>query len=147
MQIRQSLKAVLFGYVLCLAAEVAIAIYWIAENPEGFVLALLALPPILAVFVAIRHIQRRTTKITILDGRLRYESGLFSKTTRTMELVKVQDVRVDQTLGQRLFNVGDVSLETAGESSRIVMRSIDRPQQAADKILELAHGAGKGQSA
>jgi hypothetical protein len=29
-------------------------------------------------------------------------------------LAKVQDVRVDQTLGQRLLNIGDLSLESAG---------------------------------
>ena len=40
--------------------------------------------------------------------------------------------------GRRMIGVGDLSFETAGESSRIVMRSIDRPQLAADHILELA---------
>jgi len=52
----------------------------------------------------------------------------------------VQDVRVDQTLGQRMLNVGDLSLETAGEASRIVIRSIDRPQEAAHHILDLSRG-------
>jgi uncharacterized membrane protein YdbT with pleckstrin-like domain len=100
---------------------------------------------VVALFIAIRHIQRRVTKITILSDRLRYESGMFSKTTRTVELGKVQDVRVDQTLSQRLLNMGNISLETAGGSSRLVMNSIDRPQEAADHILELAHRAGKQQ--
>jgi uncharacterized membrane protein YdbT with pleckstrin-like domain len=55
-----------------------------------------------------------------------------------MELAKVQDVTVNQTLGQRLLGTGDLSLETAGETSRIVIQSIDRPQEAADHILELS---------
>jgi membrane protein YdbS with pleckstrin-like domain len=55
-----------------------------------------------------------------------------------MELAKVQDVRFDQTVGQRMFNTGDLSLETAGESSRIVMPSIDRPREVAEHILELS---------
>jgi len=95
-------------------------------------------PGILLLFVMIRHIQRRLVSLTVLGDRLRYESGLFSKTTRTIELVKVQDVRVDQTLGQRMVNIGDLSLETAGGSSRIEIDSVDRPQEAADHILELA---------
>ena len=77
-------------------------------------------------------------KLEIFGDRLRYESGFLAKTTRTMELAKVQDVRVDQTLGQRMIRVGDLSFETAGGSSRIVIRSIDNPQMAADHILELA---------
>lgn len=144
MQLRQSLKVVLLGYVVCLTAEVALLVWWLAAKPE-YLIYTLVIPPILTLFVAIRHIQRRVTKITILGDRLRYESGLFSKTTRTVELAKVQDVRVDQTLGQRMLGVGNISLETAGGSSRMTMLSIDRPQQAADHILELARNAGKQQ--
>ena len=55
-----------------------------------------------------------------------------------MELAKVQDVRFDQSFGQRIINTGDLSLETAGESSRIVMRSIDNPKVVAEHILELS---------
>jgi membrane protein YdbS with pleckstrin-like domain len=90
------------------------------------------------MFVAIRHIRRRMTLITITTDRLRYEAGLFSKTTHVVELVKVQDVRIDQTFVQRVFNIGDISIETAGGSSRIDMTSIDGPQDAAEHILKLA---------
>ncbi len=55
-----------------------------------------------------------------------------------MELSKVQDVRFDQTLGQRIIGTGDLSVETAGETSRIVMASIDRPREVAEHILELS---------
>jgi hypothetical protein len=54
-----------------------------------------------------------------------------------MELRKVQDVRVDQTVTQRMLNTGDITVETAGESSRITMHSIDDPHHAAEHILEL----------
>jgi len=100
--------------------------------------ALLAVPALAAVFTMTRHIQRRLITLTIQNDRLRYEAGFLSKTTRTMELGQIQDVRVDQTFGQRLLNIGDLSLETAGETSRIVIESIDRPQEAADHILELS---------
>jgi putative membrane protein len=145
MQLRQSLKVVLLGYVLCLVAEVALAVWWIASSPPPVAFAL-AVPPVLALLTAVRHVQRRVTRITIFGDRLRYESGMFSKTTRTVELAKVQDVRVDQTLGQRMMGVGNISLETAGGSSRMTMLSIDRPQEAADHILELARAAGRADS-
>jgi hypothetical protein len=35
--------------------------------------------------------------------------------------------------------MGDISIETAGESSRLTMSGIDRPQVVADQILEAAH--------
>jgi len=145
MQLRPSLKFVKLSYVLCLLLAVAIAVYLqTSGNQEPNLWALLVVPAVLAAFTAIRHIQRRLVKLAILGDRLRYEAGLFSKTTRTMELVKVQDVRVDQTFGQRMVGIGDLSFETAGGSSRIVMRSIDRPQEAADHIVALAQAQRGG---
>ena len=95
-------------------------------------------PVLLLFFTLFRHMQRRLEKITLSGDRLKYESGLFSKSTRTVELEKVQDVRVEQSLTQRMFSIGDLSLETAGGTSRISMASIDNPQDVADHILELA---------
>ena len=145
MLVRQSVKAVVFGYVLCLLAAVAILIFWetAAEPPAFPIWAPLLVPLVLAAFVAIRHIQRRLTKIVVTADRMRYESGLFSKTTENIELSKVQDVRVVQSLTQRIFNVGDISLETAGSSSRVAMASIDGPQETATQILDMVRAAGK----
>jgi membrane protein YdbS with pleckstrin-like domain len=143
--LRPSIKLIQLVYILCLIAAVAIAVYLLSiHNSDTRMWALLLLPGIVALFAAIRHLRRRMTKLTILGDGLRYEAGLFSKTTRTIELAKVQDVRVDQTLGQRMLNIGDLSLETAGGTSRIVMQSIDRPQEAADRILDLSRARHPG---
>jgi len=139
MQLRASTKFIKLGYVFCLMMALGIAVYLKSTGPSDVRLWwLLIVPGFLMIVVLTRHIERRLMKLEILGDRLRFQSGFLSKTTRTMELVKVQDVRVDQTLGQRIVGVGDLSFETAGETSRIVMRSIDRPQLAADHILELA---------
>ena len=140
MQVRQSLKGVKLAYALILILAVAIVVYWLkAENPPDIPLwAPLLAPAALLLLTFVRHIRRRTTKLELEGDRIRYEAGLFSKTTRIIELAKVQDVRVDQTLSQRMINVGDLSLETAGGSSRIVMPSIDGPKEASEHILERA---------
>ena len=145
MQLRPSIKLIKLVYILSLAAAVAIAGYLLSMGGRDDRLwSLLLLPAVAILFSAIRHLRLRLTKLTVLDDRLRFEAGLFSKTTRTIELAKVQDVRVDQTLGQRMLNIGDLSLETAGGASRIVMKSIDRPQEAADHILQLSRAGHPG---
>ena len=145
MQISTSVKTIQIGYVACLLAAIGIAGYLLAiHNQDDRLWALLVIPALAALFLMFRHLQRKLVKLTILDDRLRYEAGFLSKTTRTMELAKVQDVRVDQTVGQRMLNIGNLSLETAGESSRIVMPSVDRPHEAADRILELSRARHPG---
>jgi len=53
----------------------------------------------------------------------------------------LQDVRVDQKLMQRLFQVGDLAIETAGEASRLTIRNVDNPQALADEIMNRSqHG-------
>jgi membrane protein YdbS with pleckstrin-like domain len=144
-QISTSVKTIKIGYILCLLVAMGIAGYLFAiHNEDERMWALLALPALAALYLVARHIRRRMVRLTILDDRLRYEAGFLSKTTRTMELSKVQDVRVDQTVGQRMLNIGNLSLETAGESSRIVMPSVDRPHEAADRILALSRGRHQG---
>ena len=140
MQVRQSLKGVKIAYALVAILAAAIAAYWLSASnpPEVPLWAPLLAPAVLLMLVAIRHLRRRTTSLDVQGERLRYEAGLFSKTSRIMELAKVQDVRFDQTFGQRMINTGDLSVETAGETSRIVMPSIDRPREVAERILELS---------
>jgi uncharacterized membrane protein YdbT with pleckstrin-like domain len=139
MVVRQSLKFIILAYVACTAAEVAVLVAYYAWNLTQVPLWAPLLPFLAVdVLITIRLLRAVTTKLKVLEDRLHWESGLVSKSTRTIEIDKIQDVRVDQTLGQRLLGVGDLSLESAGGSSRIVMRTIDRPQAAADRILEIA---------
>lgn len=140
MTVRQSIKTILAAYVACGLLAAAILVYWLsAPAPAAIPLwAPLLVPALLGLWAGARHLLRLTTKLTIDGDRIRYQSGLLSRTTRVMELAKVQDVRVDQSLGQRIIRVGDLSLETAGETSRITIPSIDQPRRAADRILELS---------
>jgi putative membrane protein len=96
------------------------------------------------VFVSplLRLLRRQFITTTITGDRLRYETGAFSKSTRTIQLSKLQDVRVDQKPLQRMFGVGNISIETAGEASRLTIEDVDSPQAIADDILNRAQKGG-----
>ena len=83
-----------------------------------------------------RQMRRLASKLTISTDKLRYETGFLAKSTRTIQVSKIQDIRVDQTFGQRIFGVGSLSIETAGEASRLTIHHIDRAQAVADEIME-----------
>ncbi len=116
------------------AAILAIALDVVCWKQWGYGWQML-LPPLLLLWPAMRAMRRQFTRTTITGDRLRYEVGMASKSTRTIQLSKLQDVRVDQRLMQRMFNVGDLSLETSGETSRLTIPNVDNPQAIADDIL------------
>ena len=116
------------------AAILAIALDVVCWKQWGYGWQMLV-PPLLLLWPAMRAMRRQFTKTTITGDRLRYEVGMASKSTRTIQLSKLQDVRVDQRLMQRMFNVGDLSLETSGETSRLTIPNVDNPQAVADDIL------------
>ena len=127
--------AVLAGLV-CLGLEILIYTSW-----TGTPLLMLA-PLLILVWPAMRAMARQFTRAVISGDRLRYESGITSKSTRTIQLSKVQDVRVDQGMMQRIFNIGNISIETAGESSRLSIPNVDNAQTLADEILDRAQHHG-----
>ncbi len=105
---------------------------------------IMAVPALLFIWPARRHLARQFTKATIAGDRLRYEVGALGKSTRNISLPKVQDARIDQSVLQRMFGVGDLAIETAGEASRLIIRNVDKPQQVADEILAASHNQASG---
>ena len=139
MLLRPSLKFIKLSYVFCLILAVGIGVYYFSDKEyQQYTVWAFLVPAFFLVLTMIRHVERRLVKLEVLGDRLRYESGFLSKTTRTIELVKVQEVTVHQTFGQRMVNLGDLQFETAGKDSGVVMHSVDNPQPAADHILALA---------
>ena len=99
---------------------------------------------VLLLWAITRHIKRLAMKLTVSTDKLRFETGILSKSTRTIQLGKVQDVRVDQSLKQRFAGVGTLAIETAGEASRLVIHDIDQPQNLADEIMRRAEIGAHG---
>jgi uncharacterized membrane protein YdbT with pleckstrin-like domain len=146
--IRPTMKFIRLGYALVLLLIVAcVVLFFTMTGPDSEWRNrpwILAAPVLLLIWPIRRHIARQFTKATIAGDRLRYEVGAMRKSTRNISLPKVQDARVDQSVTQRMFGIGDLSIETAGESSRLTIRNVDRPQQVADEILAASHIAPGG---
>ena len=151
MIIRPTMKFIYMGYVVVIVIVVALVVAMEripmpSQIPSAWQPWIPWLPVLLLLWPVKRHLLNRLTKMTILDDKLRYERGLMSRTTRTILISRVQDVTVHQRVGQRLFGVGDLSVETAGEASRETIVNIDRPKEIADHINELSQrGPSKDQ--
>jgi uncharacterized membrane protein YdbT with pleckstrin-like domain len=144
--IRPSMKFIKAGYALTLLGIAAAVFVHYKYLADKYAVPYLPLASLLLLLWPIKHhIQRQSVKLTIAGEKLRYELGLMSKSTRLIQLPKVQDVRVIQSVGQRMFGVGDISIETAGENSRLVVENLDNPQQLAEQLIDLAgHAPASG---
>ncbi len=146
--IRPSMKFIKAGYVcalLVVGAAVFVHFKYIRpQYPDQF--PFLPVASLLVLLWPIkRQLRRQTIRLTIAGDKLRYETGLMSTSMRIIQLPKVQDVRVLQSVWQRMFAVGDISIETAGENSRLVVQNLDRPRELAEQITDAsAHSSPTG---
>jgi uncharacterized membrane protein YdbT with pleckstrin-like domain len=146
--IRPSMKFIKAGYVcaaLVVCAVIVLEYKYVQEHYPEFFPYLPIVTLLLVLWPVKRHLRRQTIKMTIAGDKLRYETGLVTKSMRIIQLPKVQDVRVIQSFWQRIFDVGDISIETAGENSRLVLDNLDAPRGLAEQITDAsAHAASTG---
>jgi putative membrane protein len=144
--IRPTAKFILVRTVLAalifLAFEIAWFTQWRETHQDDVLRFLPMVAPLIFISPLLRALRRQFTSVTVTGDRLRMETGALAKSSRTIQLSKVQDVRVDQRVMQRMFAVGNISIETAGEASRLVLEDIDNPQAVADQLLDRAHQGG-----
>ena len=143
--IQPTSKFVVFSYAaVAMATALAcfIAYRQQARREYFYVIASMAA---LGLFIAVkRHIQLQFTRLSFDGHGLKFQEGFISKSTRMLNLSKIQDVRVDQGITDRMLGIGTITLETAGETGRLVMRNIDQPQEIAHRVLSLAQSSGAG---
>lgn len=135
-KIRPSTVLVKAKYLLAAILAAGVTYVWLAKD-EKYFLAVYLLPLYLIVTATAQHVRLRFITMEIVGDRLKYEAGMASKTSRSIPLFKVQDVTVSQSIGQRLLGVGDLSIETAGETSRLTMEQISSPRVVAEQILDI----------
>jgi uncharacterized membrane protein YdbT with pleckstrin-like domain len=134
--IRPTSKFIKAGTLALLAMAVgALVAYfgWMRDSNDLGLFPLLLLA--ILIWPAVRWIRLRYTKAVLSGDRLRYETGIATKSSRIIQLSKIQDVRVEQSVVQRMFSIGNISIETAGEASRLTLVNVDDPHKVADEIM------------
>jgi len=135
-----SWRAVLSFYVGGVAI-VAVAAA-IGALVSGVALAILAGAVVLAIVILAGLIKRQATRYVITSERLHIRHGILSKTTQETRVQRVQNVNTEQSLFERILQVGTVDFDTAGTDDsefrfvgvanpHDVVRAVDRAQRAA----------------
>jgi hypothetical protein len=92
--------------------------------------------PLLLVGILVKwHIEALTTSLSITSKRSILRNGLLSKRTREVRHSDVRLLEVEQSLGQRIFGVGRVSIASSAHGAiEIVMDGITHPEHVKETI-------------
>lgn len=67
---------------------------------------------------------------TITSERVKIVRGLIGKDVENFELIRVQDIDVDQSVGDRIMNIGDITITGADASTpSVVLRNVTQPHE------------------
>lgn len=84
------------------------------------------------------------TKYMLTEDRLFVERGFLNSTLDEENLYRVRDVRVERSLGQRLFGLGTVRVfSTSASNGETVLESIKQPLEVKEEIVRLVDEARK----
>lgn len=149
MRIRPSTTLVKVTYTVAVLLAAAITYLGLSQNPKSNLwYATYGVPALIFGIALKKHLGIMFIRMEVEGDRLKYETGMLSRTSRSVPLAKVQDVTVSQSLGQRILGLGDLSIETAGESSRITIHDIADPRGTAEQILSrTGHNQGRAKAA
>jgi uncharacterized membrane protein YdbT with pleckstrin-like domain len=75
-------------------------------------------------------------------GRLTWRTGLLSRTAESLELYRIADVTMRQSLFQRLFGVGSITLNSADANHRqITIQGVPGPDRFRDWLTDAVQQA------
>ncbi len=127
--------------VLIAAFVVGIVTKITGEGTNGGLVALVAVIGV-AVVVLAGFIKRITVHYTITTRRLHIKRGIISREIQETRLERVQNVNYDQSVLQRLLQVGDVDFDTAaGDDFNFVFAGVANPDEVVERVDRATHAA------
>ena len=146
-----SWRAILGFYLkgIVIAFVIGVIVKLLASN--GSAVAVIVV--IIALTVLIGFVKRVATTYTITNRRLNIKRGIVSKEVQETRLERVQNVNYQQSVYQRLMQIGDVDFDTAAtDDYNFVFAGVADPGEVVHKVDQAtgaasagAHGLGEAQ--
>lgn len=126
----------LLGPVLLVAILMAAGKFWQAGLRQP--LFWLACVLVLLIPALIAVTRRASLVLRIFPDRLMLETGLLAKNVLEIYIADVRTIEIHQSLSQRMLNIGDISIDTAGPADdELTARNIPDPIYLRDLVQDL----------
>ena len=113
------------------------------DSTDSGLVALVAVVGVAAVVLG-GFIKRITTHYTITTRRLHIKRGIIAREIQETRLERVQNVNYNQSLIQRMLQVGDVDFDTAaGDDYNFIFAGVAQPEDVVRRV-DQATGSGAG---
>jgi len=129
-----SWRAILGFYLKgILIAALAGVIFSLFGSGTGTVF--LVILAIVAATVLVGFLKRVSTTYTITDRRLNIRRGIVSREVQETRLERVQNVNYQQSIYQRLVQIGDVDFDTAaGDDYNFIFAGVANPDEVVHRV-------------
>jgi uncharacterized membrane protein YdbT with pleckstrin-like domain len=108
-------------------------------NTDTTLVVLIAIVGV-AIVVLAGLIKRITTHYTITTRRLHIQRGIVARDIQETRLERVQNVNYNQSLLERILQVGDVDFDTAaGDDYNFVFTGVADPADVVEKVDRATH--------
>ena len=136
-----SWRAIIGFYIKGLLLVIAICIVVSLASNDAGLTALVAVVGV-ALVVLVGLIKRITVHYTITTRRLHIKRGIVSREIQETRLERVQNVNYEQSVLQRLLQVGDVDFDTAaGEDFNFIFAGVANPDEVVEQVDRATHAA------
>lgn len=139
LETRTSLKSYAGLYILL--AVLAVVIWWAGYTFDTglspLVVAAAGLVP-LVLGVGYTWLVRLGTQYRVHQDSLEVDSGIVARDIENLQLFRVRDLRLRQSVLARLFGVGDILITSTDQSTpHLTLRGIEAPRQVYETLREL----------
>jgi uncharacterized membrane protein YdbT with pleckstrin-like domain len=132
-----------------IAAVVALFTALFSDDVDKALVAVVVAAGI-GITILVGFIKRVATTYTITNRRLNIKRGIVSREVQETRLERVQNVNYDQSVYQRVMQIGDVDFDTAaGDDYNFIFGGVAEPEEVVERVdaaTREAHGhAGLGE--
>ncbi|MFI7441264.1 PH domain-containing protein [Nonomuraea indica] len=99
---------------------------------------------LLTVWSFVPYLRWKNTGYVLTTHRFTISTGVLNKSTDEIPMAGLTTVSSDQTLIERLLGCGTLTVESAGERGRLVLRDIPRIQEVRSDLFRLLEDASDG---
>jgi uncharacterized membrane protein YdbT with pleckstrin-like domain len=133
------------GFVVTavIVALVALATRVLDDEVNTALVVIVALVGIGLTIIA-GFIKRVATTYTITNRRLHIKRGIVSREVQETRLERVQNVNYDQSVFQRVMQIGDVDFDTAaGDDYNFIFAGVAQPEEVVHQVSEATRAGAR----